>query len=1345
MGSTSQKSLGVNNNLSTFLPSVEQIKINRSDKAEHITNILRCNRWIIILGDPGSAKTSLLRWITRVFAESILNGQERVALEGDDSIPVRIPILIRIGEFAMWLKQYPTKTVIDYIGEHTWDSKRYCHDDNKNVLKELIAHAHNLILLDGLDEITDVREKREIVDLGTSLDYRYHQIIETKPPSILGGNQIIITSRIIGYQLHPLVGTFICHYAFLLMNYNETKEFVKKWLFEVDKSLFKILLNEGINLDRELVKVLSKRRYNVLKALLKNSSELLSNPSLLSLICKFTFQSFDKFNPKFRVEVYDHAVQVALHSWKNHESKIPERVLINFWIAVACYLHLNSPSGLIDEYDIKQLCFSTLKQRGISCDRKTLREYVCKLISIVDFNIGIFAERGLQTFGFLHLSFQDYFVAQSLVNGSPDEVAKRILTITVHPRFHQSLLLAIGWISWEWSSDDYDTFCNLLITLSTQYSIPFGTVLFFDALNDIQRLPSNSVIFIALNTLLDHPHYPSRTTYLITSLLKLHENIIIPWMQTQLKDEKRLSNFCQCLLQNTKEPNDKIQTKQKSMPSAVYQQLWLLHKISESAELIIDQTLRIIMRSTNISDQIFNKDLSLYLLSNNISISHIHPLIISVIIAVCDGVCLTDEKGVIKIDFSIKRIHRQSSVLTPIIEYSSNNNESHSIKIEKLIKKYESIIQKSLPSDSSSDVVDSFIALICLQGVLQPLIYEKYDKYEGLSLALNKLKRTWFYIKESYKNCLSSNDELHKISFIQSEVEMIMYEFFLQLDQSDEEQTSFLIACASAWKKLDKDCNKLWKMIQHHKLLDPFLTNQSENLAILISVERQRIYEAKESIQSQQKDLQLFAASISLARLLQAQHHCHTYHLKNTFLIDSTDSTAIYFTVTNIHDRVLRIFALSFIVDMKDPLIFDEEQRDQLQCAMITELQSLLPHVSLLTGTILFTRCYTLCSEQMTRVIAEKFNDESLNEQSQIGEAVFIALRQLKNSNLSHCLSEFAKRKHNLSDLLQLNSTIFYHHFNKTTSFISSNNVLLSLMYLFELIFDTEILRMYVRDDQKRDILPLKELKQFWNESSKDGKIMTYKLATWITNNLHMLNKQELHLIIQDMCKCSMIERKALSVIEKWLDYRMNKLLKVFAHYAALQLFIEDSNIPDLIDIINEMFYMDNKFIWASIIENLINSPLVNSSIVRQILITLHENVHCYSNFSVSISCKEMFELFLDLELKRVISNVHESSKISFNSFLSMIRYCSGDLNFYLVENFRSYLNFQSELENTIKDEYFAVVIKWMNKTITSYPHDSEPLINLYASFGTLTIDLVEMCEEYTDYFLFGIEKGPNL
>lgn len=162
---------------------------------------------------------------------------------------------------------------------------------------------------------------------------------------------------------------------------------------------------------------------------------------------------------------------------------------------------------------------------------------------------------------------------------------------------------------------------------------------------------------------------------------------------------------------------------------------------------------------------------------------------------------------------------------------------------------------------------------------------------------------------------------------------------------------------------------------------------------------------------------------------------------------------------------------------------------------MAVELYSLLPCVSLITATIIFIRCYDLCTEKMACIIVEKFNDKSLNKQSPIKEAVFIALRQLKNVNLSDCLSKFAKQKDNLSDLFRLNSTIFFRYFNKTISFDSSNNILLSLMYLLELTFDIEMLRMNISDNHENPISPLRELKQFWNESTKSKKIMTYKFA----------------------------------------------------------------------------------------------------------------------------------------------------------------------------------------------------------------------------------------------------------
>ena len=104
------------------------------------------------------------------------------------------------------------------------------------------------------------------------------------------------------------------------------------------------------------------------------------------------------------------------------------------------------------------------------------------MIKALESNTGIVAERGLEVFGFQHLSFQEYFVAQSLVKTSSkdrnivtyysiDEVANRILLFTINPRFRESLLLALGWISWKWSFDDYNKFCNLLIASNKTYVI----------------------------------------------------------------------------------------------------------------------------------------------------------------------------------------------------------------------------------------------------------------------------------------------------------------------------------------------------------------------------------------------------------------------------------------------------------------------------------------------------------------------------------------------------------------------------------------------------------------------------------------------------------------------------------------------------------------------------------------------------------------------------------------------------------------------------------------------------------------------------------------------------------
>ncbi|UJR19488.1 hypothetical protein I4U23_022617 [Adineta vaga] len=1459
-----------------------------SGKSEIIDNVLKFKRWIVVLGEPGCGKTTLVRWMTRVFAEAAHHSHEKVDLEGYCRLPVRIPILIRIGELAAWFAQHKTKSLMDYIGEHTWFSERYCHDESGNVLKELINHGHALILLDGLDEISEFGLRSKIVELVEEFIEKYvyssdcisafddkmfdtdcswddRKVVEAQPPNIYGGNQIVVTSRTVGYQSHPLNGPFIEHYSLLLMNHKEANEFIKIWMKQVDKSVRYILLKEGIKLNEEKMKTSLKTQNYGEETVFENSTELLkANPSLLSLICTFIFQSSVELHLKSRVEIYNYAVQSALRAWKSTESSILESVVKNFLIDLAIYLHLNSPSGLIDAFDMKHLCCLALKLQKVSNDRTILNEYAEKLIYLLESNVAIVAERGLQVFGFLHLSFQEYFVAQGLVRGSSiNEVAKRILSFTINSRFRESLLLAFSWISWKWPFDKYNRFCNLLFTPTENHSIPFGILLFFDAINDIHRLPAKSVIFIALNNLLNHPSNEMRETYLISNLSKLPEDIIIEWMHLHLKDEKCLLKFCQSFPLQLERSYDKNKTVRKPIPTIIYRQLWSSHHMSSSTELLIDQILRNLLISDDVSNQIFDNDF----LSHNICVCNINPLILSIIIAVCGGIYFKSEKNMTKIDFSPKHMHRESSILAPIVEYFDNNEESHIIKVQKLIKKYESVLRNSSPSDTSVDITDTFIALICLQGLSYPLIYQYYAEYQALPLALKRLKRTWFYLKEHYKIDRYGGNGLRR-SFMISEIESIKKIFFSQSDQSEELHIPFLIVFEAALKKLgmwnvvnsliydfscnnkvgryfqrhpefihfianqnldqtsqdihsmemlqkepsflvsflprslqqlyyyttispvnktdslpfvvflsqylihlkdindydlktcfvlsllqplfkeymlenyafvlfwkkyydvieyfDKDDRTFFETMKDRNLLDSFFINQPKDWKALISVERQRICEAIAIVQNQKKDLQLFAASISLARLFQAQYSCQS--MKN-ICHNSAESEEVHFAVTNIVNPVLRIIALSIIFDMNDPLIFDEEQRNKLQWEMISLLQSLLPRLSLLKGTLLFVRCHTvrhvfqLSFQYMAKIIGGKLNQTLIAKQNQGQEAAYIALQKLNNSDLSDHLSKFAKQKENLSDLLQFNSTIFYQYFIRATSFNSSNPIFLSSMYLTELIFDAQILNMYTITAQKTNIWLLTELRQLWNVSPNDEKIMTYKAALWITNYLHMSNKQKIHEIIEDMSSCSMIERKALSIIEKWLDYRTHKDLNFFAHYAALQLVAEGSNTPDLIRIIEEIFSVDSTSRLRHVVKRLFISQYADSTAVRQILITLHRNVRYSLNISVQIDCKETFKLILNLELERITSNVRQIPVISSRPFLLMIDGCTADLQLYLAEHLRTLTTKRIDIENSIKEEYVAVVVKWFIQSSIQYDRTKDFSIELYKYIFVLLHD----------------------
>ncbi|CAF1173425.1 unnamed protein product [Rotaria sp. Silwood1] len=586
------------------------------------------------------------------------------------------------------------------------------------------------------------------------------------------------------------------------MEWREVLEFANQWVKQVEQSLRVILLDEGINLGEIRKETLINRLDNIMNTIYISDKNQMS-PHMISLLCMHIFSSSDKCAPKSPIEVYSYSVQSVLRTWASLESNISESILIEFFTDLAAYIHLQPLSDLIDEFDMKKLCYLVLKRLNVSNNHKELQEYTNKIISLLNSNSIIVAEQELQVFTFIHLSFQRYFVVQALIRESSIEnIVRRFFTFMNERRFHESLLMALGWISLKWLFNNYNHFCDLLISYPTECVLPLGTLLLFDALKYIHNLPSKEVIFKAFNNLLDHPSKLISQKYLKSSQLPIE--LIVEWMQLNITNEKRLFKFCRCLLHS--ECRSYITSTENTLETVsprLFQQLWSLRNISQTAELLIDQTLHEIMKFYETPDHIFENKLYSYLLSQNICSFNIHPLIFSVILALCGGLHFTCKENIAKVQFSPKTMHRESSMIEPIIEYLVNIKQSHSIKVQTLIEKYENVLQKSLPKDISSEIIDTFIALICLRGVSKPSMYEKFDGYDALPLVLLRFKQILLYLKNLYRYCHSIYT--HQCSLV-SEIESIINEFFCQPNQSDEQLVRFSFACIAAWKKLGLCC-----------------------------------------------------------------------------------------------------------------------------------------------------------------------------------------------------------------------------------------------------------------------------------------------------------------------------------------------------------------------------------------------------------------------------------------------------------------------------------------------------------------------------------------------------------
>jgi hypothetical protein len=797
-----------------FIPSVNEATVENDSSVindKTVLSILQNRRWSLILGDPGCGKTSMLRWITFQFAHFLLQGKTSpMTIEGVNEWEqlaaysalknltvghARVPILIRIGEFATWLDSHPFSTLVDYIGCHTWFGNIYSKcEETASVLKQFLLHGHALVLFDGLDEVSDYKQRHKIVNLIESFlaiyvrSSAYVSINDDKDivrdwgefncayAEIGGGNQVIITSRSIGYHVLPLKGNMLEIFCLQPMDRNEFELLLNHCLFYVHYNIVR-----GANwlditpLSEEKANIIRKQKDTKVKEILDRESEKIwSHPMLFSMIFPILYKMTENIELTSRVALYESTVRSVINTWTLfHETLSSELVK---WILrdMAAYIHQNCPSGLIDRFDLTRLLLISLKafhkhENIADISGKRLLAQSKELIDLLNSNIGFVAARGLEAYGFVHRTFQEYFVALRIIEPFVDEI-KMYPSSMINPlfacitkrNFYEPLTLAIDWIQSICNDDNFDVFC---VALMKQYTgaLPTGALLLLNVLEELSTRPPRHVLYQLFDCLLST--YPD--LILLESLrCGLSKMTEVPSFIKEFFDQTtNREALCRLLLYSLDYEDRDHWSPPPWLSKSIYTDLDYFLDNNEEIETIIDFALRSqIDTSADILDVSRSNSLSMFLLEKTIVASDIHPAVLSVIIALCGGLYCQqiDAEHVSRAQFDSTRMHRSTPLSHLLITYFIDYFTDPVRGVQFLIQKCEEIIFIASTNDVSRKVTDAIITLICLQGVRETLVYERLRSYKALYRALYRFKLILYHLRQVY---VSERDFTYKFSF----------------------------------------------------------------------------------------------------------------------------------------------------------------------------------------------------------------------------------------------------------------------------------------------------------------------------------------------------------------------------------------------------------------------------------------------------------------------------------------------------------------------------------------------------------------------------------------------------